>query len=132
LAGNYQQITADSALRQLYGATYRAFRNRRSLLLINLQKQVQIEELPWVAAIEGFRNENMSDREMARHALKEITVLTIASFPHMIFPNKLLQEMNALAKGAADLLEQSLYAAYYGIDYKEIKKLPDLLRRQQS
>ena len=39
---------ADPALRQLYAAIYRAFRQRRSLLLLNLEKQVQIEELPWV------------------------------------------------------------------------------------
>jgi hypothetical protein len=37
---------ADSTLRQLYAAIYRAFRQRRSLLLLNLEKQVQIEELP--------------------------------------------------------------------------------------
>ena len=42
----------DPALRNLYASIYRAFRRRRSLLLLNLEKQIQIEELPWVAAIE--------------------------------------------------------------------------------
>ncbi|WP_030195749.1 hypothetical protein [Streptomyces sp. NRRL S-87] len=45
----------DPALRVLMAATYRAFRNRRSLLLLNLQGQVRIEELPWVRAAAGHR-----------------------------------------------------------------------------
>src|SRR5262249_35710066 len=49
----------EPTLRQLYAAIYRAFRRRRSLLLLNLEKQVQIEELPWVAAIERFRSDNL-------------------------------------------------------------------------
>lgn len=42
------------SLRQLYATVYRAFR-RRTLLLLDLQKQIQIEEMPWVACIERFR-----------------------------------------------------------------------------
>lgn len=45
----------DPGLRELYASIYRAFRRRRSLLLLNLQKQVRIEELPWVACIDRFR-----------------------------------------------------------------------------
>jgi hypothetical protein len=37
----------DEALRILMGATHRAFRNRRSLLLLNLDHQVRLGELPW-------------------------------------------------------------------------------------
>ena len=91
---------SDPMLRRLYAATYRAFRRRRSLLLLNLEKQIEIEELPWVAAIDRFRSENLSSRELARQTLHEVTLLTITSFPHAILPNKLLQELRALAKGA--------------------------------
>ena len=87
-------------LRQLYAAIYCAFQRRRSLLLLNLEKQVQVEELPWVAKIERFRSESLSSQELARQTLEEVTVLTLTSFPHAIFPNKLLQELRALVKSA--------------------------------
>jgi hypothetical protein len=145
----------DPTLRQLYAAIYRAFRRRRSLLLLNLEKQVQIEELPWVAAIDRFRSTRLSDRELARQTLEELVSITLTSFPHAILPNKLLQELRALVKGAsldiplvdelaADIfmgrfsgkfieaakvaaaqLDGSLYATYYGIDFKEIQQFPE-------
>ena len=146
----------DSVLRQLYAAIYRAFRRRRSLLLLNLEKQIQIEELPWVAAIDRFRNENLSSLDLASQTLEEVTLLTVKSFPYAILPNKLLQELRALVKGAdldiplvdevaadifmgefsgkflesgkraAQLLNGTLYATYYGIDYEEVKKIPEV------
>lgn len=145
----------DPTLRQLYASIYRASRRRRSLLLLNLESQVRIEELPWVAAIERFRRDNLSSRELARETLREIVALTVTSFPHAVIPNKLLQELRALAKGAklelplvdevaadifmgefsakfvraakraAELLEGTLYATYYGIDYAEVRSVPE-------
>jgi hypothetical protein len=144
----------DPAVRRLYAAIYRAFRRRRSLLLLNLEKQVQIEELPWVAAIDQFRSESLSSRDLARQTLEEVAILTLISFPQAIVPNKLLQEFRALAKDAgldiplvdelaadifmgqfsgkfvesarraAELLADSLYDTYYGIDYRRIRKTP--------
>lgn len=145
---------SDPALRDLYGAIYRAFRRRRSLLLLNLEKQVEIEELPWISTIEEFRTDDLSSRELSKQALDEISVLTLTSFPHAILPNKLLQELRALIKGAeldiplveemaadifmgrfsgkflesakraGNLLKGTLYARYYGIDYSGIEKIP--------
>lgn len=145
----------DPSLRQLYCAIYRAFRRRRSLLLTNLQKQVQMEELPWVAAIETFRNRDLSSRDQSQQALREVVLLTLRSFPYAILPNKLLQELGALAKTAeleiplveevaadifagdfsakfaeaakvaATLLSGTVYETYYGIDYQRVKLLPD-------
>ncbi len=145
----------DPALRQLYAAIYRAFRRRRSLLLLNFESQIKIEELPWVAAIDRFRHDNLSTRELAKQTLEEVTVLTLTSFPQVIVPNKLLQELQALstgaglnlplvdevaadifmgefsekfllaAKRAADLLEGTLYEIYYGIDYRHVKQIPE-------
>jgi len=144
----------EPSLRRLDAAIYRAFRRRRSLLLLNMEKQIQIEELPWVAAIGPFRNDSQSSRELARRTLEEVTVLTLTSFPHAILPNKLLQELRSLVTSAgldiplvdelaadifmgkfsgkfvesawraADLLKGSLYAAYYGIDYEEVRSIP--------
>lgn len=146
---------SDPTLRQLYAGIYRAFRRRRSLLLLNLEKQIQIEELPWIAAIDRYRNESLSSTELARQALEEISVLTITSFPHAIIPNKLLQELRALARGAGleiPLVEEvavdifmgkfsgkfltaaknasgfvagTIYGAYYGIDHDQIARIPD-------
>lgn len=151
---------SDPELRQLYASVYRAFRRRRSLLLLNLESQVQMEELPWVKAVDRFRAESLSTRELSRQALEEVTLLSVTSFPHAILPNKLLQELRALAKGAeldiplvdevaadifmgqfsgkfvesakraANLMEGTLYTTYYGIDYGEIRKLPK--QRKQS
>jgi hypothetical protein len=145
----------DPSLRALYAAIYRAFRRRRSLLLLNLEKQIRIEGLPWIAAIERFRSESLSGREVARQTLEEVALLTLRSFPYVIFPNKLLQELRTLVKGAgldlpivdelaadifmgsftknfveasrraADLLEGSLYATYFAIDFAEVRRISD-------
>ena len=63
LAEVVPQITAqvlaagldDPQLSGLYGQAYAAFRRRRSLLLLNLEHQVQFGELPWIAALQPFR-----------------------------------------------------------------------------
>ena len=150
---------SDPLLRQLYAAIYRAFRRRRSLLLLDMQSQVRIEELPWVAAIEQFRSENLSTNELARQTLEEVISLALVSFPQAILPNKLLQELRALVQGAgldiplvdelaadifmgefsgkfvqaakraAELMSETLYQTYYGIDYKQVLRLSDPKKR---
>lgn len=87
---------------------------------------------------------------------EEVATLTIASFPHAILPNKLLQELRALTKSAdldlplvdevaadifmgeftgkflqaakrsAKLLEGTLYENYYGIDYGQLRSIPEV------
>jgi hypothetical protein len=124
-------------------------------LLLNLEKQNQIEELPWVAAMERFRDRNASPVDLPRQAMQEIVVLTLTSFPHAILPNKLLQEIGNLAKSAnidlplveevaadifmgefspkysraakaaAELLAGSFYSTYYAIDYTAVRDLPE-------
>lgn len=140
----------DPVLRPLYAETYRAFRKRRSLLLLDLQRQVQIEELPWVRQIEIYRNPSMASVDVARQTLREICLLLLTVFPYTILPNKVLQELQALARSAglpialteelaADifmgefstkflsalgdackLLSGTLYARYYDIDYPQL------------
>ncbi len=144
---------ADSDLRELYAATYRAFRKRRSLLLLNLAHQVRLGELPWIDAIAPERHPDASSRTAARAVLHETAALAIGSFPFAIPPNKLLQEFRALAEAggldlvfldelaadifmgcflpkffraareAAGALRGSLYARYYGLDLDEIARL---------
>lgn len=136
----------DPTLRNLYAATYRAFRRRRSLLLLNLQSQVGMDELPWVAAVERDRESDTAMRASARQTLVDVAALSVCAFPQAILPNKLLQEFRALAQDAgmslpfvgeiaadiftgefsstfsdaarcsAKVIANTLYARYYAID----------------
>jgi hypothetical protein len=145
----------DDALRSLMAATYRAFRNRRSLLLLNLEHQVRLEELPWVRAVSAYRRRSDDARGHARATLVQLGELALRGFPATILPNPLIQELGALAERAgvdvplveelaadifmgafsgkflpaaqlaADLLEGTLYERYYGIDYAAIRAIDD-------
>lgn len=90
----------DPALSVLYGKTYVAFRRRRSLLLLNLEHQVRIGELPWVAAIEPLRAHRQDTAYAAREALAQTAMVAFTAFPHAILPNPLISEFGALAKQA--------------------------------
>ena len=148
----------DPALRTLMTAGYGAFAERRSLLLLNLEHQVRLEELPWVRAVSAYRRVSTDTSGNARAALVELATLTVRAFPGTIVPNPMLQELGSLAlqagvgaefteelaadifmgtfsakflraaQGAADLLEGSLYARYYGIDYAAIRAIGDVKR----
>jgi hypothetical protein len=147
-AATIAEAYEDPALRPLMAAHYEAFRNRRSLLLLDLERQVQVEELPWVQAVAPFKRPGAVDGAVA--ALKRLTELTFDAFPAIVIPNPLLQELAALARAggldlplteelaadifmgrfskkfpraaaeAGELLAGSLYARYYGIDYARI------------
>jgi hypothetical protein len=90
----------DPALRQLFAEIYAAFRRRRSLLLLDLPHQVQLEELPWVAALEPFRAPDLGAEASARQTLEQVTLLALSAFPQTIFPNPLVREMQSLATRA--------------------------------
>ncbi|MEV7617415.1 hypothetical protein [Streptomyces sp. NPDC089799] len=150
------QRHADPALRTLAAATYRAFRNRRSLLLLNLAHQVRVDELPWVRAVAGHGSDDGTEaraRAAAEAALRRLGGLAVGAFPGTLLPNPLVREMSHLARRAdlsapfteelaadifmgtfspkflnaariaADLLEDSLYARYYGIDCAAVRNM---------
>ncbi|MEM9191728.1 MAG: hypothetical protein AAGF12_21330 [Myxococcota bacterium] len=147
---------SDPALRRLYASLYRAFRRRRSLLLVNLAHQVRFDELPWVAALEAHRRTDQSEKEQSLDALRRAALLALGAFPEAIVPNTLLQEFRSLARQAgrpidfvdevaADifmgtfsakfvraaqeagrLLQGTIYANYYGIDYEAVLSIDDL------
>jgi hypothetical protein len=149
---------ADPALRTLYCAVYRAFRRRRSLLLLNLESQIKLEELPWVAALGAECGDDLARRAQARELLDRVAALTIRTFPQVILPNKLLQEVRALvdaaglelplvdevaadifmgtfsekylraAQQAGELLQGTLYETYYGVRYARVRDLKDVRR----
>jgi hypothetical protein len=147
---------ADPALRRLYQALYGAFRRRRSLLLLDLQSQVKLPELPWVAAVDAYRQGDLDARERARQTLEQVVGLAVTAFPQQILPNKLLQEIRALAEAAglelpivdevaadifmgefsekflrsaqaaAALLGGSLYERYYALPYDRVRAIEDV------
>ncbi|MBU2669122.1 hypothetical protein KOI35_36975 [Actinoplanes bogorensis] len=158
LAGLVPQLAAataaapyrEKALRTLMAATYRAFRNRRSLLLLNLERQVRLGELPWVRAVEAHRVSGDDTRDAARATLQRLGQVAVDAFPGTQLPNPLVRELSALSREAgdglpwvselaadifegrfaasfpaaatiaADLLEGTLYERYYGIDYAHV------------
>ncbi|MFD0257031.1 hypothetical protein ACFVH7_01940 [Kitasatospora indigofera] len=143
----------DPALRALAAANHRAFRNRRSLLLLDLQHQVRVEELPWVRAVAAYRGTGGESAEAARATLVRLGELAVQGFPATLLPNPLLRELSVLAAGAGlevplieelaidifmgrfsgkfldaavvagDLLGGTLYERYYGIDYTALAVL---------
>ncbi|MBM0224746.1 hypothetical protein [Micromonospora sp. ATA51] len=149
----------DPALRILMDATYRAFRNRRSLLLLNLEHQVRLAELPWVQAVASARTDTSDTRNQARRTLVRLASTAVCGFPATVLPNPLVGELSTLSKQAslqlpwveelaADIfmgrfsakflqaaklagrrLAGSLYARYYDIDYPAIAAIDDTSRR---
>ncbi|MET9835861.1 hypothetical protein ABZ078_42815 [Streptomyces sp. NPDC006385] len=96
------QAYRDETLRALMAANYRAFRNRRSLLLLNLERQVRVEELPWVRAVSGQRSAVLgkSDGEGALAVLRQLGELSVQAFPGTILPNPLVRELAQLERQA--------------------------------
>ncbi|HEY9786078.1 MAG TPA: hypothetical protein V6D17_11790 [Candidatus Obscuribacterales bacterium] len=147
----------DAELSRLYATIYRAFRKRRSLLLLNLEHQVRFEELPWIRALELHRKK-LDASELARQTLREVVTLSLTAFPHQILPNKLLQEIRALAKAAdlqmpivdelaadifmgefsekfleaakisASLLRGTLYETYYALPFERVMRIDDVAK----
>jgi hypothetical protein len=144
---------SDESLRRVHTDLYRAFRKRRSLLLLNLESQVRLEELPWVSATEAWRFQNQETRGVAAAALKEVSTITLSCFPQAILPNRLVRELSNLAaqagldlplveeiaadifmgrfgpkfltaaKAAAQELSGTLYDTYYQADFAAIDKM---------
>lgn len=89
-----------ATLRPLFAQTYTSFRRRRSVLLLNLEHQVTIDELPWVAALSAFRNHDSNAASIALQTLRDTALLTFEHFPETIIPNPLLREFRMLARQA--------------------------------
>lgn len=143
---------ADDALARLAAANYRAFRRRRSLLLLNLEKQVQVTDLPWVRAAAGHSDATVDE---ALAVARRVGGLSLDHFPSTIMPNPLVQELQHLlsasghdlplveelaadifmgrfsdkfrraAQLAASVVGGTLYTRYYGIDAEQVMGLAE-------
>ncbi|MER6613196.1 hypothetical protein [Streptomyces xantholiticus] len=153
VAATTAQAYEDESLRKLMAAAYRAFRNRRSLLLLDLERQVRIEELPWVQAVADRRESGPATEEPALTALRRLGESAVQAFPGTLLPNPLVRELGVLARqadlgaplveelaadifmgtfgpkflraarDAAELLRGTLYERYYGIDYAAVRNM---------
>ncbi|WP_040912102.1 hypothetical protein [Wenjunlia vitaminophila] len=151
VAGATADSYPDPALRALVAANYCAFRNRRSLLLLNLAKQVRVNELPWARAASGHRDRTKRNVPLA--VLGQVGELAVQAFPGTLLPNPLVRELGELSRAAglelplveelaADIfmgtfsrkfldaarvaalvLTGTLYERYYGIDYAAVRAL---------
>jgi hypothetical protein len=149
----------DPVLRTLVAATYRAFRRRRSLLLLDLQHQVRLNELPWVRALGPYREASPDSRREARETVRRLGELALDGFPATLLPNPLVRELTTLGREAGDdlpwveelaadifmgrfsvkylraaqlagqVLTDSLYARYYGINYPSLPAIAETARR---
>ncbi|WP_328940819.1 hypothetical protein OG259_03470 [Streptomyces sp. NBC_00250] len=88
----------DAPLRALTAANYRAFRNRRSLLMLNLERQVRPEELPWVRAVSAQRASDTRVRASAHTTLRRLAEVAVDGFPGTLLPNPLVRELAVLAR----------------------------------
>ena len=70
--------------------------------MLDLESQVRLEELPWVAAIDPWVGSDDESRRSARAAMVRATRLSLESFPQTILPNKLVRELRALASAAGE------------------------------
>ncbi|MGB0900678.1 hypothetical protein [Halocynthiibacter sp.] len=97
-AGFHASGFDSQAMRHVFTSLYKAFNKRRSLLLLNLEGQVKLREVPWGQALMDQQAHDADSREIARLALSELVRLTLTHFPHVIFPNALITEMSGLAE----------------------------------
>jgi hypothetical protein len=125
----------------------------RSLLLLNLEHQVRLQDLPWIATLNSLRHDDLDTKEQARANLQQVATIAIVSFPHAILPNKLLQELRSLinaaglslpivdelavdiftgafsekflraAQLAGRMLHGTLYERYFGLAYERVLQL---------
>ncbi|MEM9492083.1 MAG: hypothetical protein AAGC55_23250, partial [Myxococcota bacterium] len=150
----------DETLRRLYESVYMAFRHRRSLLLLNLESQVKLSELPWVSCLTPWIGADEESRRAARETLIRTTRVALEAFPYTILPNKLIKELRALARGAdeplplveelasdifmgafsgtflraaqvaARTVQGTLYQRYYGLPCDRVLALDDVKKQQ--
>jgi hypothetical protein len=90
----------DAAAGALAAATFTAFQNRRSVLLLNYQSQVKVTVLPWYQALTDTSATTGSAKvELLRQA-NTLTKHAIESFPGTVLPNPFLRVIAELYRQA--------------------------------
>ena len=99
-AANESAFIEDKSLRTLCEQLHRAFSKRRSLLLLNLEAQVGISELPWFKAIASRAKPSRNARATALQTLVEFCTIALRGFPYTQLPNTFVEPLRALRVSA--------------------------------
>lgn len=140
----------DPATARLVKRTYLAFANRRSVLLLNHATQVGVFAIPWFGALENSSQDRGAG--LAKAQAVDLARLAMRYFPGTPIPNSMIRELTRLlkmaevdapltyelasdifmgsfsevfqraAQDAGQLVADTLYSRYYGIDYGPIAK----------
>lgn len=154
VASRYTDVPAGLLAKRLY----RAFANRRSMLLLNHRAQVTVHVLPWFTALERVGVQE-HQQDLAHAQAVDLAALALRHFPGTTVPNSLIRELTRLfglasvdvpltyelaadifmgsfspvflraAQQAATMVGDTLYSRYYGIDYDEILTLDPAQQR---
>jgi hypothetical protein len=96
----YGSSFPDTASGFAFTSLFRAFHRRRSLLLLDLQSQVRLDELPWAKALSALRTASANDGSHELKLLDQLVQFTLIHFPHVQFPNPFIEQMQELGKRA--------------------------------
>eukprot|EP01138_Halocafeteria_seosinensis_P010294 gb/GECG01010512.1/.p1 GENE.gb/GECG01010512.1/~~gb/GECG01010512.1/.p1 ORF type:complete len:819 (+),score=104.70 gb/GECG01010512.1/:1-2457(+) len=122
------QIDPTGSLRKLASLAYSSFyRAHRSVLLLNYESQVRLNELPWWKAIEPFTNVGETS---ALKTLEHMVTIYLRFFPATIVPNRLLQQLRSLSSKAqlqhfplVDELAADIFMGDFGPKFEEAAKI---------
>lgn len=90
----------DPVAGQLAAATFTAFQNRRTVLLLDLRKQVQVTALPWYQALAETSETTGSDRVGLLRQANTLSKHAVESFPGTVLPNAFLRVLADLYRQA--------------------------------
>eukprot|EP00744_Colponema_vietnamica_P013013 GILI01018254.1.p1 GENE.GILI01018254.1~~GILI01018254.1.p1 ORF type:complete len:651 (-),score=126.36 GILI01018254.1:100-1836(-) len=86
----------DPTARRLYAQLASAFARRRSLLLLNMEKQVRVEELPWARPLLSLIKRD--DTKQCEAVVKEAVRCFLAHYPETITPNRLVSALKMIMR----------------------------------
>ena len=148
VARRYEDPVAGRLARRIY----LAFANRRSVLLLNRESQVTVAAIPWFEALEAGASIDRGSN-LAKEQAIELASFVVRYFPGTPTPNSMVRELSGIlmragldvpltyelasdifmgsfspvfqraAQEAADVVADTLYSRYYGIDYSSIRRL---------
>lgn len=112
LASKYLNIAAivksdsilDPSLAALFAQVTQAFFKRRSVLLLNLQHQVRMDELPWVKHLQAITPFEQDKRvKNAEKLLTDMVTQVFTYFPQTILPNRFIKSLGQMIEELPEL-----------------------------
>eukprot|EP01062_Namystynia_karyoxenos_P027479 TRINITY_DN2107_c0_g1_i1.p1 TRINITY_DN2107_c0_g1~~TRINITY_DN2107_c0_g1_i1.p1 ORF type:complete len:917 (+),score=262.72 TRINITY_DN2107_c0_g1_i1:45-2753(+) len=103
----------------VYGLLKQAFLRRRSVLLLNLESQVRMHDLPWARALLAEYPPARSEGEQALLAASsELVGHWLCTWPHRELPNELVKVFRELGvKNMCDGLAADIFEEAFGVPF---------------